>query len=82
MTELSDLDNITAAQTLRTLALQDAQLRDVYERVKLQDELLEATINALATICEQLPDEAQEVAAELRDLMFDRKNLSDQASPL
>jgi len=44
--------------------------------------LLEATVNALAMICEQLPGNAPEIAAKLRDLMFDRKKLIDRASPL
>ena len=82
MVEFPHLHKITVAETMGILALQDAQLRELTERVKLQDELLEATVNALATICEQLPDEAREVAASLRDLMFDRKNLTDRASPL
>jgi uncharacterized protein (DUF3084 family) len=81
MAELPDLHKITAAQTLRMLTLQEAQLRELTERVRLQDELLEATVNALATICEQLPGDAPEVAANLRDLMFDRKKRIDQ-SPL
>ena len=82
MPELPDLHKITAAQTLRMLALQEAQLRELTERVRLQDELLEATVNALATICDQLPGDAPEVAAKLHDLMFDRRKLSDRVSPL
>jgi len=39
-------------------------------------------VNALATICEQLPGDAPEVAAKLRDLMFDRKRVIDRAPPL
>jgi len=46
MPDLPDLQKITAAQTLRMLALQEAQLRELTERVRLQDELLEATVNA------------------------------------
>ena len=82
MTDLADLHEICAARTLHALVLHEAQLRELTQSVRLQDELLEATVNALATVCEQLPDEAQEVAAKLRDLMFDRKNLIDRASPL
>lgn len=78
MIDLSDMHKISATQTIHM----QAQLRELTECVRLQDELLEATVNALVTICEQLPDEAQEVAAKLRDLMFDRKNLIDRASPL
>jgi hypothetical protein len=81
MAELPDLHKITAAQTLRMLTLQEAQLRELTERVSLQDELLEATVNALATICEQLPGDAPEVAAKLRDPMFDRRKRIDQALP-
>jgi hypothetical protein len=58
---------------LRRLALQEAQLRELTERVRLQDELPEAAVNALATMCEQLPGDAPQVAAKLHDLMFDRK---------
>jgi hypothetical protein len=43
---------------------------------------MEAMVNALETICEQLPGDAPEVAAKLRDLMFDRRKLSDRVSPL
>ena len=82
MNELPDLHKITAAQILRMLTMQEAQLRELADRIKLQDELLEATVNALATICEQLPGDAPEVAAKLRDLMFDRRKLVDRASPL
>jgi len=62
--------------------LQEAELRELAERIRSQDELLEATVNALATICEQLPGDAPEVAAKLRDLMFDRKKRIDRAPPL
>jgi hypothetical protein len=82
VTRLPDADKITAAQFQRLLALQEAQLRELAERVKLQDELLEATVDALARICEQLPGDAPTVAAKLRDLMFDRKKRIDRASPL
>jgi hypothetical protein len=81
MAELPDLHKITPAQTLRMLSLPEAQLRELTERGRLQDELLEATVNALATICEQLPGDAPEIAAKLRDLMFDRKRI-DRTSPL
>jgi hypothetical protein len=54
MAELPELHKITAAQTLRMLTMHEAQLRELTERVRLQDELLEATVNALATICEQV----------------------------
>jgi len=82
MAKLPGLHKITAAQPLRMLALQEAQLRELTERVRLQGELLEATVNALATICEQLKGDAPKVATRLRDLMFDRKKLIDRASPL
>ena len=59
MAELPNLHKIAAAQTLRMLTMQEAQLRELTERVRLQDELLEATVNALATICEQLPGDAR-----------------------
>jgi hypothetical protein len=62
------------------LTMQEAQLRELTERVRLQDELLQATVNALATICEQLPGDALEVTAKLRDLMFDRKKLTDRVA--
>jgi hypothetical protein len=48
----------------------------------VQDELLEAAVNSLATICEQLRGDAPEVAAKLRDRLFDRKKLIDRAPPL
>ena len=42
MAELPDLHKITAAQTLRMLAAQEAQLRELAERVRLQDEMIDA----------------------------------------
>jgi hypothetical protein len=41
-----------------------------------------ARVNALATICGQLQGDAPEVAAKLRDLMFDRRKRIVWASPL
>ena len=69
-----------ASRILRRLTRQEAQLRELCERVKLQDELLDATVNALVTLRELSPNDARHVAARLRDLMFDRRNLIDRAS--
>ena len=55
---------------------------DALTRAKLQDELLEATVKALAMILSRLPGNAPEVGAELRDLLFDHKKLIDRAQPL
>jgi hypothetical protein len=40
MAELPNLHNLTSTQALRMLALQEAQLRELTESVRLQDELL------------------------------------------
>jgi len=50
-------------------APQQAPLREHTERIKLLDELRDATVNARATINEYWPDNTP--AAKLRDLMFD-----------
>jgi hypothetical protein len=62
------------------LASHEAELRALSERVKLQDELLDAAVNALATIREASREDACKAAARLRDMMFDHRNLSDRAS--
>jgi len=67
---------------LRMLALQEAQIRELIERVKLQDEMIDAIGAAVAKLCEAFPDEGAEIAAMIRDLMFDRKKLIDRAQPL
>ena len=81
MAELPDLHKLTSAQTLRMLALQEAQIRELTERVKLQDEMIDAIGAAVAKLCEAFPVEGAEIAARIRDLMFDRKKLIDRALP-
>ena len=82
MAELPDLHKFTSAQTLHMLAPQEAQIRELTERVKLQDEMIDAIGAAVAKLCETFPDEGAGIAARIRDLMFDRKKLVDRASPL
>ena len=79
---LPDIDKLTSAQTLCMLAAQEAQLRELFERVKLQDEMIDALGAGLAKLCETFPDEGAEIAARIRDLMLDRKKLIDRAQPL
>ena len=82
MSDLPDLHKPPSAQTLRMLTLQEAQIRELAERVKLQDEMIDAIGAAVAKLCEAFPDEGAEIAARIRDLMFDRKKLIDRAQPL
>jgi len=79
---LPDLHKLTSAQTLRMLTLQEAQIRELTERVKLQDEMIDAMAAGLAKLCETFPNEGAEIAARIRDLMFDRRKLIDRAQPL
>jgi len=79
---LPDLHKLTSAQTLRMLTLQEAQIRELAERLKLQDEMIDAIGAAVAKLCEAFPDEGAEITARIRDLMFDRKKLMDRARPL
>ena len=82
MADLPDLHKLTSAQTLRMLAAQEAQLRELTEREKLQDEMIDALGAGLEKLCEAFPDEGAEIAARIRDLMFDRKKLIVRAQPL
>jgi len=44
--------------------------------------MIDAIGAAVAKLCEAFPDEGAEIAARIRDLMFDRKKRIDRASPL
>ena len=48
----------------------------------LRDQLIGAIGAAVAKLCEAFPDEGAEIAARIRDLMFDRKKLMDRKQPL
>jgi len=82
MAELPDLHKLTAAQTLRMLALQEARSASRPNALSFKDEMIDAIGAAVAKLCEAFPDEGAEIAARIRDLMFDRKKRIDRASPL
>jgi hypothetical protein len=44
--------------------------------------MIDALGAGLAKFCEAFPNEGAAIAAHIRDLMFDRKKMIDQASPL
>ena len=81
---MSDLSESTtdAAQLHRRLQLQEAELQDLKERVRLQDEMIDVLAAALANLCADPRGAAPEAAARIRDLLFDRGKLSDRAQPL
>jgi len=64
----------------RALARQEAELRELSDRVKLQEELLGAAVDALAAIRDASRHETCKAADRFCDLMFDRRILSDRAS--
>lgn len=81
MTDLPEPQIPTPDQLQRLLKLQEAELRELKERVRLQDEMIDALATGFAKLCENIPGDAK-IAARIRDLLFDRKKLIDRASPL